>query len=184
MKEEEEAGSLQVVAGGLRGPVGPGSGRLGSYSWVGAGCCSWLMTIRRWIRRRTPDRCSGPEGGCGGAADASLSAHGLAATAAAPPLLLHLLSFLLPPQLLPASLVSSGVGGPLESACREHQGEPRGEGEGGQPGVGRDGSGHFSELVEEEEEVGAGLQLQGWGSRPAGRKVGCPSVVAQRCGCD
>lgn len=142
------------------------------------------MTIRRWIRRRTPDRCSGPGGGCGGAADASLSAHGLAATAAAPPLLLllHPLSFLLPPQLLPASLVSSGVGGPRESAYRGHRGEARGEGEGGQPGVVRDGSGHFSELAEEEE-VGEGLRLLGWGSRPVGTKAGCPSGVAQRCGC-
>lgn len=38
--KEEEAGSLQVVAGGLRGPAGPGSDQQGSYSWVGAGCCS------------------------------------------------------------------------------------------------------------------------------------------------
>lgn len=142
------------------------------------------MTIRRWIQRMTLGRCSGPGCGCGGAADASLSAHGLAATAAAPPLLLllHPLAFLLPPQLLPASLVSSGVGGPLESACQGRQGEPRGEGEGGQPGVDRDGSGHSSEL-EEEEEVGGRPRLLGWGSRPAGTKVGCPSGVAQRCGC-
>lgn len=138
------------------------------------------MTIRQWIRRRTPDHCSSPGGGCGGgAADASLSAHGLAATAAAPPLLL-----LLPPQLLPASLVSNGVGGPLESAYRRHRGEPRGEGEGGQPGVVHDGNGHSSEAAEEEEEEAGGrLQLLGWGSRPAGMKVGCPSGVAQRCGC-
>lgn len=48
----------------------------------------------------------------------------------------------------------------------------------------RDGSGHFSELVEEEEEeVGEGLRLLGWGSRPAGMTVGCPSGVAPRCGC-
>lgn len=181
---EEEAGSLQVVAGGLREPMGPDSGRLGSYSWVGAGCCSWLMTTRQWIRRRTPDRCSGPGGGCGGAADASLSAHGLAASAAAPPLmLLRPLSFPLPPWLLPASLVSSGEGGLLESACQGHQGEPRGEGEGGQPDVDRDGSGRSSEPAEEEE-VDERPPLRGWGSMPAGRWAGCPSGAARRCGCD
>lgn len=184
---EEEVGSLQVVAGDLQGPAEPGNGRLGSYSWVGAGCCSWLMTIRQWIQRRTPDHCSGPGGGCGGAVDASLVAHGLAATAVAPPLLLLLqpLSFLLPPQPLPASLVSSGVSGPLVSAFQAHQGELKGEGEGGQPGVDHDGSGHFLEPEEEEEEeVGERLQLLGWGSKPAGKKGGCPSGVAQRYGCD
>lgn len=46
----------------------------------------------------------------------------------------------------------------------------------------RDGSGHFSELAEGEE-VGEGLRLLGWGSRPVGTKVGCPSGVGQRCGC-
>lgn len=47
----------------------------------------------------------------------------------------------------------------------------------------RDGSGRFSEPAEEEEEVSEGPQLQGWGSRPAGMKAGCPSGVAQRRGC-
>lgn len=178
----EEVGSLQVTAGGLQAPVGPGNGRPGSYSWVGAGCCSWPMTIRQWIQRRTPDHCSSPAGGCGGAADASLSAHGLAATAVAPPLLLLPLSFLLPPLPLPASLVNSGVSGPLVSAFQTHQGELREEGEGGQPGVDHDDRDHFSEP--EEEEVGERLKLLGWGSRPAGRKGGCPSGVAQRCGYD
>lgn len=134
----------------------------------------------------TPDRCSGPEGGCGGAADASLSVHALAANVASPPLLLPLLlrplSSLLLQRLLPASLVSSGVGGHLESVCRGRQREPRGEGEGGQPGAVRDGSGRFSELAEEEE-AGEVLRLPGWGSKLAGTKVGCPSGVDQRCGC-
>jgi len=108
-EREGEAGSLQVLAGCLRGPAGPGNGRPGSYSWVGAGCCSWLRTIRRWTRRRTPGRCSGPGAGCGGAAAASLSTHGLAASAGAPPLLLHPLSSPLP-QLLLSSPVSCGLG--------------------------------------------------------------------------
>ncbi|KAF3843921.1 hypothetical protein F7725_015969 [Dissostichus mawsoni] len=170
-EREGEAGSLQVLAGCLRGPAGPGNGRPGSYSWVGAGCCSWLRTIRRWTRRRTPGRCSGPGAGCGGAAAASLSAHGLAASAGAPPLLLHPLSSPLPQLLLSSP-----------NAGRGHRGELRGEGEGGQPGVDRGGSGHFSELAEEAE-VGEAPRPRGWGSRPAGMKGGCPSGVARRCGC-
>lgn len=60
-----------VVAGGPPGPAVPGSGLLGSYSLVAAGCCSWLMTIRQWIQHKTPGRCPGGGGGCGGAAAAS-----------------------------------------------------------------------------------------------------------------
>lgn len=181
-----EVGSLQAMACGLQEPTGPGNGLPGSYSWVGAGCCSWLTTIRQWIQHRTPDRCSSPAGGSGGVADASLSAHGLEATAVAPPQLLLLLplSFLLPRQPLPASLVNSGVSGPLVSAFQTHQGGLGGEGEEGLQGADHDGRGHFSELEEEEEEEGGRLRLLGWGSRPAGRTGGCPSGVAQRCGCD
>lgn len=175
MQEEEEAGSLRVVAGGPRGPEGLGSGQPGSYSWVGAGCYSWPTTTRPWIRRRTPDHCSSPGSGCDGAADASPSAHGLAATAAAPTLL---------PLLRPSSLVSNGVGGPLESAYQRHRGGPRGAGEGGRPGVAHDGSDRFGEGAVEEDGAVGRPQPRGWGSRPAGTKGGCPTGVAQRHDCD
>lgn len=68
--------------------------------------------------------------------------------------------------------MSSDVGGHLEKTCQEHQ--PKEEGEEGQTVVAHDGNGHSCESVEEEE-VGEGLQLLVWGSRPAEMKVGCPS---------
>lgn len=141
------------------------------------------MTSRRWIQRRIPDHCSSPGGGCGGAVAASLVAHGLAANAVAPPLLLQPLAFLLTPQPLPASPVSSGANGPLVSVFQAYQGVLTGEGVEGQLCVDHDGNVHFVAPVEEEE-AGEMLQPLGWGSRPAGKEEGCPSGVAQRHGCD
>lgn len=173
---EEEAGSLQVQPGGLRKPLGPGSGPRGSYSWVGAGCCSWPTTTRQWIRRRTPDRCSSPGSGCGGAADASLGAHGLAATVAAPPRFLALR-----PRLLLAFLACNCGGGPHESVCRRRRNASGAADEGGRPCATHGGTVRFSE-VEEEQEEGGRPQLRVWGSRPAGMKVGFPSDVEPSCG--
>lgn len=131
------------------------------------------MTIRQWIQRKILDRCSSPGSGCGGAADASLGAHGPGANAAGPPRVP-----VLRPQLLPFSLESNCGGGPHESADQRHQSVSRGVGEGGRPCAIHGGTVHFSEGGEE----GARLQLLAWGSRPAGMKVGFPSGVDLSCG--
>lgn len=131
------------------------------------------MTIRQWIQRKILGRCSSPGSGCGGAADASLGAHGPGANAAGPPRVP-----VLRPQLLPFSLESNCGGGPHESADQRHQSVSRGVGEGGRPCAIHDGTVHFSEGGEE----GARLQLLAWGSRPAGMKVGFPSDVDLSCG--
>lgn len=179
---EEEAGSLRVQPGGLREPLGLGSGLLGSYSWVGAGCCSSQTTIRPWIQRKILDRCSSLGSGCcGGAAAASPGAHGLAANVAAPPR-----SLALRPRLLPSVLVGNCEGGPRESVCQRRQSASGAAGEGGRPCGIHAGTGHFSGVEEVKEEgegeEGGRLQLLVWGSRPAGMKVGFPSDVDLRCG--